>query len=50
MARALLVAGEAEAAAPHVEAARRISAELEDEEDREILVNDLDSLPEVRAS
>jgi DNA-binding transcriptional MerR regulator len=50
MARALLVAGEAEAAAPHVEAARRISAELEDEEDRAILVNDLDSLPEVRAS
>lgn len=50
MARALLVAGNAEAAGTHIEEARRIAAQLEDEEDREILVNDLDSLPEVRAS
>ncbi|MEO8247223.1 MAG: MerR family transcriptional regulator [Chloroflexota bacterium] len=50
MARALLVARDADAARAHIEEARRIAAEMEDEEDREILVNDLDSLAELRAS
>ena len=45
MARALLVEGRSAEAGPHVETARRIAAGLTDEDDREILVNELESLP-----
>ncbi len=45
VARALLGEGRSGEASPHVETARRIAAGLTDEDDREILVSDLESLP-----
>ncbi len=46
LARAQLLAGESEAAKPHEEEARRISESIEDADDRQLLLDDLGTLPQ----